>query len=195
MFLGVPNAPKTLMILCKRGQMSPKTLFKYKDAVTMENPHKRTFLSEGNIGLSTHCSMMVWDTGFLRKRLCHHNNPLTIWPCWNHKCCFAALQLQSRVFVVPSLNKTHLHPDLLPIRTDKRNKKWVTNPCLPVTHASACTHQMSPLRECFLFSRLPRFQLPRGSPGGNLILKTCTHPYYTLVYVPEWLYSPLTTNS
>ena len=38
-----PNALKTLTIPCKRGQMSPKTLFRYKDAVTMENRHKRTF--------------------------------------------------------------------------------------------------------------------------------------------------------
>ena len=41
--LEAPNALKTLAIPCKRGQMSPKTLFKYKDAVTMENRRKRTF--------------------------------------------------------------------------------------------------------------------------------------------------------
>ena len=58
--LEAPNAPKTLTIPCNRGQISPKTLFKYKDVVSMENRHKRTFSPEEDTGLTTHRYAIVF---------------------------------------------------------------------------------------------------------------------------------------
>ena len=75
--------------------------------------------------------------------------------------------------------KTVLRHGLLFVRTNKGNKKWIANPCLPVTRAGACNTSNVLFARIFLV-----FIFASNLLGEALVatFSTCTHPYYTVVY-------------